>query len=728
MADAQLLSSILKNNRNTERPGKIKDRELLHWVRMWAYRCVSLNANAAASVPARLYTTNTTAGRGMRMAGAGRPASARVKAMFRPTSSVTPGHRAKAMVGRPDDLTQIDSHPVLELLKDVNEWSDGFAWRFGVYFDLQVVGHHFTKLTTTGGMPSQMWRMLPHYTEVIKDAQTFVSGFEHGTGEARQVFTPDEVLWFRLFDPMDPWGAVSPLEAWLDTIKASHYIQQFQRDMFERGGAPDYIIENAGAMSEKQQDAFAKRWRQKFGTLWRRVRPIAFLMGEAKLTKITESMRDLEFAQGMDTIRDQIGQAFGVPKSLLTSDDVNRANGRESRDAHFREIWYLVQRVEDILNEQLVQRYGDGLVLIHESPIVGDEVIRIQDRASKLASGWTVDEVRTEDGYEALEAEGSDIPLIASGLVTLESLANPPEPVVDVSEPTPIEDEEPDDEATAKAYQVPVDDEGVVAWKAAGDPEGLPPVRPTSLLATRIALVLKGHALLIGDRVDGLPEGWPVVIDAVMPQAEDEELQSGLIETVRQPIGDELTRSAVAAARAIKPRTPITLDNDRVERYLDDASRRIGQTATDSWRKEIRTELVKGIEAGISAKEIARNIRKVTDRSGYQAERIARTELAFAHTHGVEEGWRQTGLVQGKQWVLSPDPCPVCEAVARQFGDGRGAEGDSTTVALGANFYSVGDSIDLGDGKTYAVNYADLRGPPVHPHCRCTMRAILVDA
>ena len=67
-----------------------------------------------------------------------------------------------------------------------------------------------------------------------------------------------------------------------------------------------------------------------------------------------------------------------MPKSLITSDDVNLANAKEGSITFLRNsVMPMVQKVEDTLNELLVPMWSDRLVLVHDSPIIEDKQIMI---------------------------------------------------------------------------------------------------------------------------------------------------------------------------------------------------------------------------------------------------------------------------------------------------------------------------------------------------------------
>lgn len=117
----------------------------------------------------------------------------------------------------------------------------------------------------------------------------------------------------------------------------------------------------------------------------------------------------------------------------------------------------------------------------------------------------------------------------------------------------------------------------------------------------------------------------------------------------------------------------------------------IGETTRDNLR-----DLVEGaVEDGDSTQELMESIMAMGDFGEARAEMIARTELAFAHVAGNLEGWRTSGVVEKKQWIVGAGCCDEC------------AELDKEIVDLDEEFSSGDD------------------GPPAHPNCRCDVVAFV---
>lgn len=106
-----------------------------------------------------------------------------------------------------------------------------------------------------------------------------------------------------------------------------------------------------------------------------------------------------------------------------------------------------------------------------------------------------------------------------------------------------------------------------------------------------------------------------------------------------------------------------------------------------------------GLEEGLSIPNIRRNMSEAFDSmSKTQAEAISRTEVSRASSEAAVDAWKQTGEVEGKQWVTtdggSDDEC--------QELDGE------IVWELGGNFYEAEGEFQNGD-------------PPLHPNCQCVV-------
>jgi hypothetical protein len=95
-----------------------------------------------------------------------------------------------------------------------------------------------------------------------------------------------------------------------------------------------------------------------------------------------------------------------------------------------------------------------------------------------------------------------------------------------------------------------------------------------------------------------------------------------------------------------------------------------------------------------------------TEAETWRARRIAATEAARAFHAAGELSAIESGVVAGWQWLVSADACPMCLMVAAE----------ARTAKLHQAFAVVGDHPD----------YSQVRFPPLHPHCQCSVVPILL--
>ena len=147
-----------------------------------------------------------------------------------------------------------------------------------------------------------------------------------------------------------------------------------------------------------------------------------------------------------------------------------------------------------------------------------------------------------------------------------------------------------------------------------------------------------------------------------------------------------------------------------IEREMFKFAHEINQTTADL----LREELLDGMELGETIAQLSDRIAGLSDEwvEGWRSEMIARTETTRATTVGNIEAWRSTGVVERKVWLPAGDACPFCLAM------------DGIAVGLDENFLDEGDTQEV-EWREQDIemkqNYGDVKGPPLHPNCRCVL-------
>ena len=705
---------------------------------MLVHRCVNINATTAASIQPRLFAIGNAAtltkARGLHP----KPLDKATKDFMRGRMSVEPSASVvRKLKGNMDNIVELESHPFLDLIDDVNDQQEGIAFREGFYSDLQIFGRNFTLLVRDNSrQPTSMWRLLPQLMQVIPGKEKFLSHYEYGSGADKINYASDDVFWVRVYDPSDPYGGVGPLEAWLQTIDAQFGNAAFVEQMYRRGGSPDYVLMAKGGMSEAQKRSFRSEFRRLFGRMVNRQDTVAILSGEADLKPLQRAPRELQTIEQEHYTIEALAMAFGVPKSLLTTDDVNLANAREGSITHARNtILPMLRRFEDAVNQRLLPMLSDRLFLMHDNPVREDREIRIKERASQLGAGYTVNEIRLADDLEPLDDPSADTPMVASNLVPL----GPPE--VEEQEQEMIEESKSfsTESECCKGHEhdhlTSFDDYMDVAnYKAwPGIEEEWSRKFDRDLQKIFATALKKGANALSKSNSDWVIKERPLQIgDAslIISQMDLPELQREILDVAYVNIKDTMEDSGTAALNEIQERVPTVdiafdIDNANTLDVVKNSSERIAQREPVEVAKVVERKVSENISAGGTILELKTELMQMASTSSdswssRKSEMVARTETMIAKNEGRVQCWKQSKVVKAKKFLIAPGACEWCRAVEEKLGG---------EVMLDATINGDMSEIQGASGKTFKFcTYRPFTSPPVHPNCRCTLEPVTMSA
>ena len=197
-----------------------------------------------------------------------------------------------------------------------------------------------------------------------------------------------------------------------------------------------------------------------------------------------------------------------------------------------------------------------------------------------------------------------------------------------------------------------------------------------------------------------------------------EELTGRLGEAVDPTMRQWITAGGNAGLRDANVQLFAWVQRPEVQEEISSAAFKFAERYGESVVTEMRDLISTGIADGDSIPQLKKRVEnRFVQWQGYKAERVARTESVDKINRGKEIAYRSTdGLITEKVWDASGDACPFCMAM-----HGR-------VMAIGEPYFSVGDTFsvnwDSPDGpKTLDMKftYNDIRHPPIHPNCRCTI-------
>jgi hypothetical protein len=173
----------------------------------------------------------------------------------------------------------------------------------------------------------------------------------------------------------------------------------------------------------------------------------------------------------------------------------------------------------------------------------------------------------------------------------------------------------------------------------------------------------------------------------------------------------------------LKPEVGIDFDieNPLVIEELLKQTQRFPAGLIGTTEEEIRQAIAVGIREGETLDQIADRVEAKLSPSHIlnRAELIARSEAIYAANAGAEHGYLQSGVVEGKQWLIAWDErtCDIC------------LDMEGMTAPLGTSIWEK-EGLSLGDvqaryGLDFDYTAGEMPHPPIHPRCRCVLIPIL---
>jgi len=194
------------------------------------------------------------------------------------------------------------------------------------------------------------------YNPVGGDVKQYVQK----VGDRVALFSPDEMIHFRLMRLDGKVYGYSPHRVCTSLSNILRNIREYARNYFERGGVPDYmfLLKNETPQSDNFKNF--KDNLANYASLRYRYKSMA-LCGDIDVKELNQMTKDMEFRELARFLTQNIAMVWGLPASRLS--DMLIQSGQKgsvtSSEGYYRKINYYQSNLEDLINTQLLQGFGD---------------------------------------------------------------------------------------------------------------------------------------------------------------------------------------------------------------------------------------------------------------------------------------------------------------------------------------------------------------------------------
>lgn len=528
----------------------------------------------------------------------------------------------------------------------------------------------------------------PAYQQYLKG----VPAFQYLTSEL--VYMPRNVSTDRVY-------GYSPVEQLIMLVNIALRRETHQLSYYTEGSTPDLILSVPPDWTPQQVAEFEKYWNSQLSGQLGERRKTKFVFDGVKGLNTKEAALTDKYDEWLARL---ICYCFGMSPQPFVS-MMNRATANTAKEAEKETgLGPWLEWVEDFMTYIIQFHMGfDDLCFKWSEEDETDPATKAKIYDMRLRNGsMSINEYRNEMGEDLLDDDlgGKYLIYTATGAVPLEQVLEPPEPAPAPGEPN-----------------------AAVPNPTSGDKQSASSGGSNPPKATKVATSQKKISAAVRKVFKKMPQ---VVADQLRPHigimkmssenraragamtsgldlSEFGDLMDAISKELEKTFGERMSAAWEGVGGA-------DVNTDMIDqRAVDYASERAGELIStdadggelgDATRLLIRGTIEQALDEGWTVDELAAELADSYAFSDDRADTIAETETADAMMQADLAGWKESGVVTSKVWLLSNDEgvCDECE--------GNEAQGE----------IPLDDDFDSGDDA-----------PPAHPNCRCSMAAITDD-
>jgi HK97 family phage portal protein len=278
-----------------------------------------------------------------------------------------------------DGATEVDAHPLLDLLARPNRRQGGVEFRETLAGHLLTAGNAYVEAvalesdfggSAAGGAVRELHVLRPDRMKVVPGGDGWPEAYEYSVaGRTVRFPVPGEgvspILHLSLFHPLDDHYGFAPIEAAAVALDLHNAAGAWNKALLDNSARPSgalvYSAKDGGNLSADQYERLKGELEAGFTGAARAGRPL-LLEGGLDWKSMSLSPKDMDFLEAKNSAAREIALAFGVPPMLLgIPGDNTYANYQEANRAFWRgTVLPLVGRIAGALGGWLAPAFGDA--------------------------------------------------------------------------------------------------------------------------------------------------------------------------------------------------------------------------------------------------------------------------------------------------------------------------------------------------------------------------------
>jgi len=359
----------------------------------WVYIAAQKNAIAFANVPLRLYVAKRTGSQ--KLLAPTKVVPPMLKQQMQRRASLAP------WLAKAADVQEVQEHPLLELLKKVNPFNNGFELLFDTDLYQELTGNAYWYIVRDKlGLPAAIWSLPSQYMYVIPSAEKYIAGYKWKRGTVEVDFTPEEIIHFKLPNPNDQYYGMSPLQAAKDAFNIQANMSIYQNAVFSNDGRLAGAFETDQVLTDPTFERLKLQIQNEFRGA-KNAGKLPLLEAGLHYKEYALAPKELDFLNSRRWTQEEIVNSYGQTLALYDK-NTTRAN---SETALYLWMAHTIsprhRMVEQKLNEAFVSLYDPNLFVAFDECVPENVEFRLQERRTNIEIGYTtINEERAKEGLD----------------------------------------------------------------------------------------------------------------------------------------------------------------------------------------------------------------------------------------------------------------------------------------------------------------------------------------
>lgn len=327
---------------------------------------------------------------------------------------------------------ELIEHPIINLINNPNPMQSGPQYIRAKVGFLMIAGNGYEERVMVGREVRELYQLRPDRMKIIPSATGIPKAYCYEANGRRVMFDVDQntmdsdVRHLRMFNPLDDWYGMSPIEAGAYGIDQHNEAMTWMQALLQNSARPSgaLVTRDGEELSEDNFNRLKAQIEDQYSGARNAGRPM-LLEGGLDWRAMGMSPSDMAILETKFSAARDVCLAFGVPPQLLgIPGDNTYSNYAEARLAFWEDtVIPLLDMIAADWNAWLAEPQGVQLRPdLDQVPAIADKRQVLWDMADK-ATDLTINERRAMKGYEPIQ--GGDVLLVGLGQMPLSDASAP---------------------------------------------------------------------------------------------------------------------------------------------------------------------------------------------------------------------------------------------------------------------------------------------------------------